>query len=105
MMPSKPLTLPKVPKLEDLYGVKRVPVLLQLLLQLPLLLEVLRVIYQAYLSSNLLPNLNDGMAVQEYEMAVNEEEGFLQTRKKVVKSFDDYNPEEPYHCICHVTVK
>ena len=84
---------------------KRVLVRLQLLLQLLLLLEVLMVIYQAYLSSNLLPNWNGGRAVQEYEMAVNEGEGFLQTKKKVVKSFDDYNLEEPYHCICHVTVK
>jgi hypothetical protein len=90
--------------LEDLYGVKRVPGLLQQLLHSQLLLEVLRVIYQAYLSSNCLPNLNGGIAVQSYEI-VNEEEGFLQTRKKVVRSFDDYNLEELYHCICHVTVK
>ncbi len=99
------MTLLKVPKLEDLYGAKTVLGQLPRLLQLQLLLEVLKVIYLAYLSLNLLPNLNGGMAVQEYEMVANVGEGFLQIEKKVVKSFDDYNLEEPYHCICHVTAK
>ena len=86
--------------LEDLYGVKITPELLQLQQQL----EELMVTYPACSSSNWLPNLNDEMAAQECEMMVDGVGDFLPIVMKVVTSFGDYNLVELYHCIGHAKV-
>ena len=50
-------------------------------------------------------NLNGGMAVQEYEMGVNEEEDFLRIVMMAVRSYDDCNLVVLYHYICHGMVR
>jgi len=73
-------------------------------LQLQQQLEELMVTYQAYSSSNWLPNLNGEMAVQECEMMVDGVADFLPRVTKVAMSFGDYNLVELYHCIGHAMV-
>ena len=102
MTPWTPLTLQKVPKLEDLYEAKIALVRLQLLPQL----GVPTATFLAYLSSNLFARLNGGLAVLEYAKIVVMEVGdFLLIVRMVVMSYDDYSLVVPYHCICHEMVK
>ena len=88
--------------LEDLFEVKTALGLQRLQPQL----AVLMVTYQAYSSSNLLPNLNgERTQVREYESLVDEVADFWLIVMKEVRSFVDCNLVELYHCICHALVK
>ena len=88
--------------LEDLFEVKTALGLQRLQPQL----VVLMVTYQAYSSSNLLPNLNgERTQVREYESLVDEVAEILPIVMKEVRSFVGCNLVELYHCICHALAK